>query len=250
VKHSVGRLTASFILDIKGADPVAATRGAALRREQLVAAGVVGTVVVLVAFASGLGIQKNQRAGSLPSQGPVQAGSAAPTPSRVPVSAARPTSPPGQPGGAPYLPNPLTPRHYVGAPGPGPTTSGSPETSAPGPTPMPPPASSPSPTATPTPTPTSSVPGCTPSLLQDLVEQLSSVAGNLVVLAPLLDKLGLDSPDGLLAQVPVVGGLLVPPTPASTPTPTPTSTAVPALVGMSGPCAGLLTSLLSEAAAA
>jgi hypothetical protein len=111
---------------------------------------------------------------------------------------------------------------------------------------MPPPASSPSPTTTPTPTPTPSGPGCTPNLLQDLVDQLSSVASNLVVLAPLLDKLGLDSPDGLLAQVPVVGGLLVPPSP----TPTPTPTAVPALVGMSGPCAGLLTSLLSEAAAA
>ena len=223
---------------------MAATRGAAVRREQLVAAAVVGTVVVLVAFASGLGIEKNQRAGSIPGQAPIQAGSAAPTPGATPVATSGTTPPgsPGQPGGGPYLPNPPVPQHYVGASEPGPTTSGSAQTSAaPTSTPSRPGSASP----TPTPTPTSPGPGCTPTLLQDLVEQLSSVASNLVVLAPLLDKLGLDSPDGLLAQVPVVGGLLVPPSP----TPTPTSTAGPALVGMSGPCAGLLTSLLSQAAA-
>jgi hypothetical protein len=215
---------------------VATMPGAVLLREQLVAACLVGTVIVLVAFASGLGINTTERAGSVPDQGPARA--AGPPASVAPPVTAGSTVP-SQPGGggfggAPYVP---PPQHYAGA---GPTTASVSRPSSPTaatPTPTTPGTTASSPTAAPAPSPTA---GCTPDLLQALIKQVAAIAANLPVLAPLLAELRLDSPDGLLAQVPVIGGVLVAPTPSPSPTPTPT------LSGVSGPCAGLLTSLLSQ----
>jgi hypothetical protein len=87
-----------------------------------------------------------------------------------------------------------------------------------------------------------------------------SIASNAPVLTPLLASLGLDSPGGLLAAVPVVGGLIVPPSIAPTASASTASastarasvagaaasgTNLPALTALSGPCAGVLESLLS-----
>ena len=222
-----------------------------LRRDQVVAAAVVGAVVVLVAFASGVGIDNHIT--SAPDRPPVLAAPSvgAPAPSTAPAAIA-----PTPPGGG-YVSVPAGPPqvNYVGTPQNVPPTSSAGVPPVPQPTPTGGSGSSPPPSAAPTPPTSSPAPGCTPDLLQTLITHLMSIASNAPVLAPLLASLGLDSPDSLLAAVPVVGGLIVPPSTAPTTT-APTASApvagtaasgtnLPALTGLSGPCAGVLESLLS-----
>jgi hypothetical protein len=211
----------------KGSDTVAAAQRTIFRRDQFVAAGLVGMVVILVAFASGIGMDKSVHTTAVPDQ---HAESAVPLPGSPTVAPA--TAEPTQPGATAL---PYVPVRYEGTPAPGSTPATPPATGSPVPTRTSAPAPSAStPTPSRSPSPTSSPPACTPALLQSLIVQLSSVASNLPVLSPLLDRLALDPTGGL----PVMGGLLTVPSPTST---APTSV----LTGMTGPCTGVLTSLLS-----
>jgi len=219
---------------------VVSTQRVSFRRDQAVASAVVGAVVILVAFASGVGIDKH--VANAPDRAPILA---APSVSALAPSTAPAAIAPTPPGGG-YISVPAGPPqvNYVGPPQGLPPRS--PTGVAPGPQPTPTrgPGGSPLPSAAPTPSTSSPAPGCTPDLLQTLITQLMAITSNVPVLAPLLASLGLDSPAGLLAAVPVVGGLIV--SPSSTPT---TSVAasgpkLPALTGLSGPCVGVLESLL------
>jgi len=224
---------------------VVSTQRVSLRRDQVVAAAVVGAVVILVAFASGVGIDKH--VADAPDRQPMVAALppvTAPLPSSAPAASA-----PTPPGGG-YVGGPVGPPqvNYVGTPQSWPPTSSAGVAPGPQPTPTRGTGGSPPPGAAPTPSTSSPAPGCTPNLLQTLITQLMAIVSNVPVLAPLLASLGLDSPGGLLAAVPVVGGLIVPP--SSVPTTSAAAAAasgpkLPALTGLSGPCTGVLESLLT-----
>jgi len=220
---------------------VVSTQRISLRRDQVVAAAVVGAVVILVAFASGVGI--DQHITSAPDRAPMLAAPSvgATAPSTAPAAIA-PTPPGGGYGSVPAGP---PQENYVGTPQSMPPTSsaGMPPVSQPTPTGGS--GGSPPSSAAPTPSTSSSAPACTPDLLQTLITHLMSIASNAPVLAPLLKSLGLDSPAGLLAAVPVVGGLIAPPSTTPTAGAAASGPNLPALTGLSGPCVGVLESLLS-----
>ena len=171
------------------------TSGSALRREHVVAACLVGTVVVVVGFASGLGL-------------------------RAPTSAATEAAP--QPAGAPRNPTVAQPPpgtapiNYVGTPSGGGT--GAPPILGPLPDTPPVPTTSTFDTPTTTPavppppdkstSPPQPSPSCQPGLLSTVLDQVTTVVNAVPAVGSLLN--------GLTA--PLLGGCPA----TTTPTPTPT----------------------------
>lgn len=171
-----------------------------LRREQVVAASLVGSVVVLLGFASGLGINHTTSAASAT---PPTVGTPAPPATESPGD-----QPGDQSGGGGYQA-----AGYVGSGGqqgdnPYPATT----------TAVPPPVTATTtavPTTTPPGTTTTSAATCTPGLVPQVVSTLTSGVQGLPLLGPVVAGVGLPPlVDSLLGSCPAT----------STTTPTPTTT--------------------------
>ena len=179
-----------------------ASRGFLPRRDQVIAACLVGAVVVVVGYASGLGLKP----GVVAAGGP---------PAAVPGGKrpGAPVTPGNQPAPGTQLPpeNQLPPIDAVQPmpPAPGPGNSGGP---VPGPVGVvvppatQPPAGSPAPPGTtpppsppplPLPTPGTPLPPCKPGVVQPVLDTL----GGLPLLGSLVAGLGVTGPNGLPAQL-------------------------------------------------
>ncbi|MGW4065194.1 hypothetical protein ACWEGE_43380 [Amycolatopsis sp. NPDC004747] len=172
-------------------------RGPALRRDHVIAASLAGAVVVVVGYASGIGL----RPGTAAATPPVVADGGHPTspvtPGPQPLPAGQPpTGGPASPlpavpvGDRPADPMPSMPGDTGVAPVPDP---GSPD---PG-TPPPPPPSSPEPTTPAPPPPGTDVPACQPGVPQQVLDTL----GGLPLLGAVTTGLGVTGPAGAGALV-------------------------------------------------
>ncbi|MFD8499605.1 hypothetical protein [Amycolatopsis sp. NPDC059657] len=158
--------------------------GRSLRREHLVAASLAGAVVVVVGYASGLGLKPGTVAAAEPppvAQGTkpapeVQPSQGNPPPPELPQPVAPPPLPP--------VPVIAPPSHEV-PPDPGPVVV---EPTPPSPPSTPPP---------PPPPPGSPLPECQPSVLQPVGDTVAA----LPLLGDLTKTLGVTGPDGLLTAV-------------------------------------------------
>ncbi|WP_103338951.1 hypothetical protein [Amycolatopsis sp. CA-126428] len=196
-------------------------RGPALRRDHVIAASLAGAVVIVVGYASGLGLRPGTAAATPPAVADGGRPATPRTPGAQPVPAGRlPTGGPVSPlpaipvGGRPADPVPSMP------PMPGDTgvvpvaDPGSPEPGT-----MPPPVSSPEPTTPAPPPPGNDVPACQAGVPQQVLDTV----GGLPLLGSLTTGLGVTGPDGAAALIlgycrAADGGL----TPAMVPVPTPT----------------------------
>lgn len=170
--------------------------GTILRREHLVAASLVGTVVVVVGFASGLGLTHPASAGTQQAQ---------PRTTELPP----PPAPAAAPGGSPGTPSGGGPVGYVGTPAAGGGNLAIGPLTADVPTP---PTSAPPTTTPPTTTPPTGTtqPACQPGLLTGLLNQVTTAVNGLPVVGSLTPALT----DTLLGSCPssTVDGPTVTPT--------------------------------------
>jgi hypothetical protein len=181
---------------------VTASRGRSLHREHVVAACLAGAVVVVVGYASGVGL-KTTPAGadtSVTADGGKPTASQAP-PAQQPIPAGQPPAPDaGQP--MPAMPGPAGPPAGV-PPVAAPITDVPPVQQPPqGPDPVPPgstdpgvpstPPNAPVPPGTPVP-----IPGCQPGLVQPITD----AATGLPLVGGLTTGLGLTGPSGVLAAL-------------------------------------------------
>ncbi|HEY4458525.1 MAG TPA: hypothetical protein VGN81_29705 [Pseudonocardiaceae bacterium] len=180
-----------------------------VKREHVVAAGLVGTVVVVVGFASGLGIRQQPAAGATEAVPPVTAPSAGndASPPAAAGSAAGGSS--GSGGGAGYYSSGGAGGvNYVGTPiGGGATTASSPATDPPSTQPPTQPPTTP-PTSPPTSPPTTGnpVPGCQVGLVPAVLNTVTHAVVAVPVAGPALGTLGItDLGGGLLNGVAGLG---------------------------------------------
>ncbi|SFW85508.1 hypothetical protein [Amycolatopsis australiensis] len=179
-------------------------RGAALRRDHVIAAGLAGAVVIVVGYASGIGLRPGGAADAA-TPPPVADGGhpatadtpgAAPLPSALPPSAvAVPPLPAVPVGDQPAAAMPSVPGDVAATPAPGvPGTPGTPVTPDP---PPPEPPQPPTSTLPPPPPPGTAVPACQPGAAQ----QVLGTVGGLPLLGAVTTGLGVTGPDGLGALV-------------------------------------------------
>jgi hypothetical protein len=174
-------------------------RGPAVRRDHVIAASLAGAVVIVVGYASGIGLRPGSAAATAP---PVVAdGGHQPAPqtpqAQQPVPAGQP------PADVPPAPLPAVPvaDPPAAAMPPGDIVAAPPASSDPG-IPLPPPSSeSPAPPTSPTlpppPPPGADVPACQPGVPQQVLDTV----GGLPLLGAVTTGLGVTGPDGLGAQV-------------------------------------------------
>ncbi len=196
-------------------------RGPALRRDHVIAASLAGAVVIVVGYASGLGLRPGTAAATPPAVADGGHPATPQTPGTQPVPA-------GQlPAGGPVSPLPAIP--VGGQPAdpvpPMPSMPGDtgvvpvPDPGSPEPGTLPPPVSSPEPTTPAPPPPGTDVPACQAGVPQQVLDTV----GGLPLLGSLTTGLGVTGPDGAAALIlgycrSADGGL----TPAMVPVPTPT----------------------------
>ncbi|WP_206785578.1 hypothetical protein [Amycolatopsis sp. MtRt-6] len=171
-------------------------RGPALRRDHVIAASLAGAVVIVVGYASGIGL----RPGSAAATPPVVADGGHPVTPQTPAPQPIPTG--RLPTGGPASPLPALPVGDVPAapmppmPGDGGVVAPVPDPGAPGPGSPPP--SSPPPSAPPTPPPPGTdVPACQPGVPQQVLDTV----GGLPLLGAVTTGLGVTGPDGAGALV-------------------------------------------------
>ncbi|WP_406629779.1 hypothetical protein [Amycolatopsis sp. WGS_07] len=184
---------------------VVASAGRGLRRDHVVAACLAGAVVIVVGYASGIGLKTTTASGPAPSeQAPAQA---APAPEPVlpngnlpPAGAVQPM-PPVPDGGLPP----------ADAPPPEMPMPDSPTGETPAPTgEIPPPSGAPAPPSPPETPPQSPVPTCQPGAVQPVLDTVSG----LPLVGGITAGAGLTGPDGILAAL--LGSC---PAPSGTPVP-------------------------------
>lgn len=162
-------------------------RGPALRRDHVIAASLAGAVVVVVGYASGIGLRPGSAADAatpppVADGGPPAPATTQPLPSGLPPSGVPAVplpagAPPAEPM-PPMPPVPSTPGDVVVAPTPAPVPT----------TP---------PTTPPPPPPGTDVPACEPGAAQQVLDTV----GGLPLLGTVTTGLGVTGPDGLGALV-------------------------------------------------
>ncbi|SEC95769.1 hypothetical protein SAMN04489727_5753 [Amycolatopsis tolypomycina] len=166
-------------------------RGPALRRDHVIAASLAGAVVIVVGYASGIGLRPGTAAATPPvvaDGGHPPAAPQTPAPQPLPVGQL-PTGGPPSPlpavpvGDVPAAPMPSMPG-AVPIPDPGSPDPGSPP-------------SSPPPSTSPAPPPGTDVPTCQPGVPQQVLDTV----GGLPLLGAVTSGLGVTGPDGVGALV-------------------------------------------------
>lgn len=170
-----------------------------LSRDHVIAAGLAGAVVVVVGYASGLGLRPGGTAGAATPPVVADGGHQAPQPTQQPQipSAVPPANVPVSPlpadpvgGEQPSMPSMPQPPGDVGAtPAPDPGMPGMPGTTEP----TPPPGT----TTPPPPPPGTDVPACQPGAAQQVLDTV----GGLPLLGAVTTGLGVTGPDGLGARI-------------------------------------------------
>ncbi|MEU5263922.1 hypothetical protein [Amycolatopsis sp. NPDC021455] len=170
-------------------------RGPALRRDHVIAASLAGAVVIVVGYASGIGLRPGGTAGA--ATPPVVADGGHPA---TPETPATPSLPPGlPPADVPPVPLPAVPAGDVPAPA-MPSMPSMPGGIDVVPTPAPPDPGSPQPTpppTTPVPPPGTDVPPCQPGVTQQVLDTV----GGLPLLGSVTTGLGVTGPGGVGALV-------------------------------------------------
>ncbi|MFT7872274.1 MULTISPECIES: hypothetical protein [Amycolatopsis] len=175
-------------------------RGPALRRDHVIAASLAGAVVVVVGYASGIGLRPGTTTAAAP---PAVADGGNPVTPETPGTPPLPAGP--LPTGGPQSPLPALPVDAPSAvtmpsmpPMPGDIGAAPvPDPGSPDPGAAPPPAS-PEPTTTvPPPPPGTDVPACQPGVAQQLLETV----GGLPLLGTVTTGLGMTGPDGAGALI-------------------------------------------------
>ncbi|HET6703719.1 hypothetical protein [Amycolatopsis sp.] len=171
-------------------------RGPALRRDHVIAASLAGAVVIVVGYASGIGL----RPGTAAATPPVVADGGHPVTPQTPAPQPVPTG--RLPTGGPVSPLPALPVGDVPAapmppmPGDGGVVAPVPDPGTPGPGSPPP--STPPPSTPPTPPPPGTdVPACQPGVPQQVLDTV----GGLPLLGAVTTGLGVTGPDGAGALV-------------------------------------------------
>jgi len=176
-------------------------RGPALRRDHVIAASLAGAVVIVVGYASGIGLRPGTAAATPPAVADGGHPAAPETPAAQPLPAGRlPTGGPASPlpalpvGDQPAVPMPPLPPMpsmpgdigVVPVPDPGSLDPGTP-----------PPPSSPEPTTPVPPPPGTDLPACQPGVPQQVLDTV----GGLPLLGAVTTGLGVTGPAGIGAQV-------------------------------------------------
>jgi hypothetical protein len=160
-----------------------------LSRDHVIAASLAGAVVVVVGYASGIGLRPGSVAATPPpqaEQGSQQSAPPAEPPSGLPPSDVQPVPLPAAPVAAPQPVLPALPPETM--PG---DISAQPVPSTESPTPTPPA------TTPPLPPPGTDVPACQPGVTQQVLDTV----GGLPLLGAVTSGLGVTGPDGLTAAV-------------------------------------------------
>ncbi|WP_236725502.1 hypothetical protein [Amycolatopsis orientalis] len=174
-----------------------ALRGIAPRRDQLIAAGLTGAVVIVVGYASGLGLKPGTAAGSPPvlAQPQTPPSAATPLPGGEPPAPAPIPSLPAVPVTdipAPVAP-PASPPGGIEVPPPAPV----PDPVPPHPHPDPPSSTPPLPPPPPPPPPGTELPACQPGAAQQVLDTVAA----LPLLGGVTGGLGVSGADGLGAAL-------------------------------------------------
>ncbi|MEU4250456.1 hypothetical protein AB0F15_23910 [Amycolatopsis sp. NPDC026612] len=173
--------------------------GSAPRRDHVIAASLAGAVVIVVGYASGIGLRPGAAAepATLP---PVADGGHQATPQ---TPGAQPIPPGLPPAGVPASPLPAVPvgdqpvAAIPSIPSMPPMPGGGAVDPAPAPEPGPPPSSPPPPTTPPLPPPGTDVPACQAGVPQQVLDTV----GGLPLLGAVTTGLGVTGPDGVGALV-------------------------------------------------
>lgn len=168
-------------------------RGPALRRDHVIAASLAGAVVIVVGYASGIGLRPGTAAATPPAVADGGPPAAPETPGTQPLPAGQlPTGGPASPlpalpvGDQPAEPMPSTPGDIGVVPDPGSPDPGTPQSPAP-----------PEPTTPVPPPPGTDVPACQPVVPQQVLDAV----GGLPLLGAVTTGLGVTGPAGAGALV-------------------------------------------------